>query len=539
MPVTDLVVGFYARVSSEKQSEERTIDSQVAALRERIQADGYQVAREYEFIEEHTGATLIRPALERLRDVVALGGLDRLYIYHPDRLSRKHAYQVLLLEEFERADVEVAFLNGEPGRTPESNLLLQVQGIIAEYERARIIDRTRRGRRYAAQMNRATVLSHAPYGYRYVTKDQGGGEARIELDFEEARVVREIFDAIGRQRMTIGQLVRQLMRNGVRTRTGKERWDRGTLWGILRNPAYKGTAAFGKTQSGPLRRTHRPHRGASEVPRYASSSYPCPPEQWIYLRVPPIVEEGLFAAVQEQMRENQQRARGHREVARHLLQGLVVCKHCGYAYCSKTTSRRLSDGSLEKYAYYRCLGSDIDRFGGQRTCRNTSVRAPELEAAVWSEVCHVLQDPSRVENEYRRRLTASGQQGDVSVRKKVASQIAKLNNGISRLIDAYANGWIQSREFEPRVRQAKERLARLEDEAKALAADSAALQDLQSVVGAFEEFADKLRGRLDHANLDLQRDLIRRLVKRIEVDNNQVTIVFRVPLESPAETQAG
>lgn len=537
--MSELVVGFYARVSSEKQAEERTIESQVAALRERICADGHQVAKEYGFLEEHTGATLIRPALERLRDAVAIGGLDRLYIYHPDRLSRKHAYQVLLMEEFERAGVEVVFLNGEPGRTPESDLLLQVQGIIAEYERARIIERTRRGRRYAAQMNRATALSHAPYGYRYVTKDEGGGEARIELDFEEARVVRQIFDAIGRERMTIGQLARQLSRSGVRTRKGRERWDRGTLWGILRNPAYKGTAAFGKTQMGPLRRTHRAHHGASEVPRHSSSPYPVPPEQWILIRIPPIVEENLFAAVQEQMRENQQRARGRRDVARHLLQGLVVCKQCGYAYCFKTPRQRLSDGTLKKYTYYRCLGSDIDRFGGQRTCRNTAVRAPELEAAVWREVRSLLEDPSRVENEYRRRLTASSNKGDDAARAQVTSQIAKLRKGISRLIDAYTNEWIQRREFEPRIRQAKERLARLEGEATALAADTAALQDLQSVVGAFDDFAGNVRGRLEHADIDLQRDLIRRLVKRIEVDNHQVTVVFRVPIEKPSAAQAG
>src|SRR5881397_4332872 len=187
-------VAIYARVSSEQQAEAQTIASQVAALRERVAADGLTVSEAMQFLDEgYSGATLVRPALERLRDVVAASSVDRLYVHSPDRLARKYAYQVLLVDEFQRAGVEVIFLNRELGRSPEDDLLLQVQGMVAEYERAKILERSRRGKRHAAQRGAVAVLSGAPYGYRYVGKAEGGGEARYEIVLEEARVVRQVF----------------------------------------------------------------------------------------------------------------------------------------------------------------------------------------------------------------------------------------------------------------------------------------------------------------------------------------------------------
>ena len=139
-------VAMYARVSSEQQAEAQTMASQVAALRERVAAEGLTVPDAMQFLDEgYSGATLVRPALERLRDVVAARAVDRLYIHSPDRLARKYAYQVLLVDEFRRAGVEVIFLNRALGQSPEDDLLLQVQGMIAEYERAKIIERHRRG----------------------------------------------------------------------------------------------------------------------------------------------------------------------------------------------------------------------------------------------------------------------------------------------------------------------------------------------------------------------------------------------------------
>src|SRR5881409_3537913 len=317
-------VAIYARVSSDQPAEAQTIASQVAALRERVAAEGCVLLEAMQLLDEgYSGATVIRPALERLRDVIAGGVVDRVYVHSPDRLARKYAYQVVLVEEFRRAGVEVMFLNRALGQSPEDDLLLQVQGMIAEYERAKIIERHRRGKRHAAHVGAVNVLSGAPYGYRYVPKYEGGGQARYEILPDEARVVRQVFAWVGHDRLTIGEVCRRRTHAGEVTRTGKTVWDRSVVWGILKNPAYTGAAAFGKTRQEPLRPRLRAQRHRPVQPRRAVSTSDVPPEDWITIPVPALIEPEVFAAVQEQLQENKRHARQSRRGALYLLQGVL------------------------------------------------------------------------------------------------------------------------------------------------------------------------------------------------------------------------
>jgi len=236
--MSTLHAALYARVSSDQQAEANTIASQVTALQERAQADGGVVSEALMFLDDgYSGATLVRPALERLRDAMSAGLVDRLYVHSPDRLARKYAYQVFLLEECSRCGVEVVFINRALGDSPEDALLLQVQGMMAEYERAKIMERNRRGKLHAARSGSVKVLSGAPYGYRYLNKHHGGGQARYEIVADEARVVRQVFLWVGRDRLSIGEVCRRLMQSGERTRTGRTVWDRSVVWEMLKNPA--------------------------------------------------------------------------------------------------------------------------------------------------------------------------------------------------------------------------------------------------------------------------------------------------------------
>ncbi len=258
--MNDARAAVYARVSSEQQANARTIAGQISALRERVGAEGIELAEELTFVDDgYSGATLLRPAMERLRDAAAAGAFVRLYVQDPDRLARKYAYQVLLVDELKRAGVEIVFLNRALAQTPEDELLLQVQGMVAEYERAKILERGRRGKRQAAKAGSVSVLGGAPYGYRYVRKADGGGQARYEIVFEEARVVRRVFEWVGAERSSMAEVGRRLAAAGIPTRTGRARWDRSTIWRMLKNPAYVGRAAFGRTKLGP----HRPRLRAS------------------------------------------------------------------------------------------------------------------------------------------------------------------------------------------------------------------------------------------------------------------------------------
>jgi site-specific DNA recombinase len=526
--MSTIQAAIYARVSSEQQVAAHTIDSQLAALRERVLADGLHLPAEMEFIDEaYSGATLVRPALERLRDLVAAGAVDRLYVHSPDRLARKYAYQVLLVDEFQQSGVEVVFLNRELGRSPEDDLLLQVQGMMAEYERAKIIERHRRGKRHSAYAGSVNVLCGAPFGYRYVTKHEAGGQARYEIVIEEARVVRQIFDWVGHRRLTIGEVCRRLMKAGELTRTGRKQWDRSVVWAILKNPAYVGKAAFGKTRSGPMRPRLRAQRNGSLQPRRAYSHYDMPQEEWISIPVPAIVDEDIFAAAQEQLRNNQRHARQGQRGARYLLQGLLVCKGCGYAYYGKAISNKAAKGKARDYAYYRCIGTDAYRFGGERVCCNRQVRTDLLDKSVWCEARSLLENPERVVEEYRRRLRpqASARDDEMAM---VETQLGKLRQGLGRLIDSYGEGLIEKKEFGPRITRLRERIEKLERQAQELVDEAAMQADLQLIIGQLEEFAGKVKEGMEKADWATQREVIRALVKRVEVDKGDVKVVFRV-----------
>jgi site-specific DNA recombinase len=478
------------------------------------------------FVDDgYTGTTLVRPALERLRDVAYAGGFNRLYVHSPDRLARKYAYQVLLVEELRAYGVELVFLNRAIGVTPEDDLLLQMQGMIAEYERAKILERSRRGKRYAASRGMVNVLSGAPYGYCYLSKQEAGGAAAYQVVLEQARVVRQVFEWVGRDRLSIGEVCRRLREQGVPSPKGKTWWDRTSVWGMLKNPAYKGSAAFGKTRVGERRTRLRPQRGQGDVPRRAYSVYDTTADEQVTIQVPALVSAELFAAVQEQLSENRHRSRERKRGARYLLQGVLECGCCGYAYYGKRVSRSAAKGKVP-YAYYRCVGSDAYRFGGHRVCQNQQVRTDQLDVAVWKDVQQLLGNPAALRKEYQRRLEHPATDG--VDREELGRQIQRVKRAISRLIDAYEDGLLDKTEFEPRLRRTKDRLQNLEREAAEASERTVEQEQLRQTIGQLEMFSARVLESLEAADWSTRRDIIRTLIKSVKIESNQVRITYRI-----------
>jgi site-specific DNA recombinase len=376
----EIRAAVYARVSSDGQVKGNTIASQLEALAQRVKDDGLGLETELRFIDDgYSGSTLVRPALERLRDQAAAGGFDRLYVHSPDRIARSYVYQMLLVDELRRCGVELFFLNHEIGKTPEDHLLLQMQGMMAEYERAKILERVRRGKLHSARAGRVSAIGRAPYGYRYISKAEGGGQARWEIHTEEAAVIEQMFRWMGLEGCSLAEIGRRLKQQGTRTQTGLDDWLSRTIWGMLKNAAYKGTTLFGKTCSGERRTRLRPHRGRAEHPRRVRPVLSTAPEDQIPIPVPALVSEELFDAVQERLLENKKRNRRPPPGVRYLLQGLVVCKRCGYAYCGQSMTHARKGSGKRSYQYYFCTGSMFGRCDRERVCWNKSVRMELLE----------------------------------------------------------------------------------------------------------------------------------------------------------------
>ena len=528
---------IYARVSSEQQAAAHTIESQLAALADRARRDGTPVPAERQFVDDgYSGATLVRPALDRLRDLAATGTVNRIYVHSPDRLARKYAYQVLLIDEWGRAAVEVVFLNRPLGQTPEDDLLLQVQGIVAEYERAKIMERSRRGKKHAAQRGSLNVMSCAPFGYRYVTVHDGGGQARFEPVPKQARIVKQLFEWIAQDRCSLGEVCRRLQEAGKRTRSDKTIWSRQTVWHILQNPTYYGKAAFGKTRM--ISRVKggrpRPPRGRPAQPRKAHVPEPTDQNDWIFIPVPPLIEPALYRAAQRQLNENQKRARIGTRRPGYLLQGLLACSECRYAYYGKTTRQRGGGGRLKDFLYYRCSGTDGYRFGGERVCNNPQVRGEFIETSVWVEVRRLLTNPQKLEQEHQQPPAVGRSSEDFEILK---SQLVKLQRGMERLIDSYSEGAIDKEQFMPRMHRTKGRIAELEARIHINSEGTDQRQELRFLVDHFKKLAVHLGPSLENADRNRRREIIRSLVERIEIARTSISIIFRVPAGGAVSAQ--
>jgi len=518
---------IYARVSSARQKKDETIGSQTAALREHAASNGLEVPQEWVFEDEgHSGATLVRPGLEALRDLAAQGCLDVVLVYSPDRLARKFAYQALLLEEFARAGVRVEFVtNGARGDTPEDQLLVQFQGMFAEYEKAQLMERYRRGKAHRARTGSVNVLSGAPFGYRYVRKTDLAG-ACYQLNEGEAALVAELFRRYADDGASIADLARWLTGQGVPTRTGKHRWDRSVIWGMLRNPAYAGTAVFGKTmaihQSAGLNRVAR-LQGRS-TPR-AIKTVDRPREEWTQIAVPAIVDQDTFARVQQRLADNKRYAARNTKVP-SLLQGLAACTACGYGYYR--TSTRTTN---KKIYYYRCLGSDDYRYEGGRVCRNQPVRADYLDTVVWDHITGLLADPALIRAEIDKRLQAARTSDPVtSQRHRLQAALAKATASITAMIEALSEQLISIDELRTRMPALRAREASLRSQIDALNAQAADRDAYLKLADDLEGFLARLRGSAATAAVEERQKVLRLLVKDVLIGPEKITIRHRIPV---------
>jgi site-specific DNA recombinase len=519
---------IYARVSSDRQKESHTIASQTAALKEYAQAHDYLVPAEWVFEDEgYSGATLVRPGLEALRDLAAQGEIQAVLVYSPGRLSRKYAYQVLLAEELQRYGVSLVFLQAPAGESAEDRLLVQFQGMIAEYERAQILERSRRGKRHKAQGGVVSVLSGAPYGYRYVKKSDTA-EAYYEVIEAEAEVVRLVFDLYTRAGLSINAIARHLNQQQIATRRGNTRWERSTVWALLRNPAYQGKACYGKTELRPRQRITRPLRQRNRLPSRNSANYERPRQDWIEIPVPALVNEETFALAQEQLEKNRHYAR-RRTIEPTLLQGMLVCRDCGYALY-RTSTRT----SARKLYYYRCLGSDAYRYLRGALCTNRPVRQDYLDEFVWRELIRLLEEPALVQAEIDRRLAAA--RGGDPLRRREQSlhqQQVWLQNRMERLLTAYQEELLSLDQLRQRMPALRKQQQAVEAELQSLALAAADQSRYLRLTETLADFCAKLHARADTLDVTEKQKIARLLIQEVLVGGDTIVIRHSIPLLKP------
>jgi site-specific DNA recombinase len=512
-------VAIYARVSTLRQAQTQTIDQQLARLQAHIADQGWDVDDRQIYRDDgYSGAALNRPGLDRLRDRAALAEIDLIVITAPDRLARKYVHQALLIEELEKHGCCVEFLDRPMSQDPHDQLLLQIRGAVAEYERTLIAERMRRGRLMKLRTGQLLPWTRPPLGYR-VDPQRPRDPTGLRRDEVAAVIIQQVFAWYLEEQATVYSVAKRLIEAGISTPAGAARWTVASLRNILRNPAYAGTAYANRIKSAPPRQRKSPllpvGPGHSKSPRT--------PEEWIAISVPAIVTQEVFDLVQEKLSKNIQSARRNNKRYDYLLRALVSCGRCRLSASGRTVTG--------DYRYYLCRGRyDTLRSAKGERCQARYIPAQQLDDLVWQDLCAVVTEPDQMAEALKRARGGEWMPEELQARQaNVQRALTQLESQQERLLEAYLAGVVHLHELERKREEMNSRQESLLTQQHQLEVMGRQSMELSAVADSIEAFCAQVRKGLAQATFAQRRALVELLIDRVVVTDGGVEIRYVMP----------
>lgn len=508
-------VALYARVSTAQQEQQGTIESQLAALVAYAAAHGLTIAPEHRYVDDgYSGARLDRPGLERLRDAAWRGELDRVLILAPDRLARHYAYQYVVLEELERTGCAVVFVNGPAGSNPEERLVREVHGLFAEFERAAFQERGRRGKLHAARTGRFFTGAGA-YGYTYLPSEGHGGTCVVNE--VEAAVVRQIFAWLIEDQLSVAAIARRLTEQQIPPRHGGAAWSPASVHKILTNRLYTGEHYYNRTENAPEEPGERHWRPTKDPRRRLR-----PASEWMPIPWPAIIDAESVAMAERQLQLNRERS-PRKMRHRYLLSSLLICGYGG---------RRLGGHAGVASGRYECTRRRSSELLEQR-CHLRTVCQRDIEPLVWEHIRILLSRPEVLLTYLRQQQEGEGPPLTDAQRelKRVERQRTSLAREAQRLLDAYQVGLLEleelkSRRQRQRLRQAEQRL---DERAQVVRQQVGQAQQTATLAETVTTFCARIQAQLVAPSFEVQQKILRLVVERIVVTDDQITIEHIIP----------
>lgn len=516
------LIAVYARVSTAKQEEEKTIKTQLSAVREFARCNGYAIVKEY-IDDGWSGDILVRPQLDQLRQDAKSKNWEAVLAYDPDRLARRYSYQELVMDELREAGIEVLFVTTPTPKNGEEKILQGVKGLFAEYERAKIAERFRLGKLRVVKEGHV-LGSDAPYGYRYVPRRENQ-HGYYEIIEDEAKVVRHIFTWIASEGLTIRAAVKRLEEKGIKPRRSKRGvWNASTLGHLLRNEAYIGEAHYGK-QFGVV--PERPLKKEKYRRNKKSSRRSRPRTEWIKIPVPPIINAELFQHAQEALKRNFELSNRNRK-NEYLLSGKIWCT-CGY--------RRAGEGPQHgKHLYYRCT-QRVNTFPLPSTCpeEGKGVNARIADKLVWNKLTELMSSSDLLMREIERSAISREHKQIESVKDTSAAQeeLDKLKVAEDRYMKAYGSGLLSLAQLTEYIDPLRERTANLRVQVSN-SQEARGRTDLTRFPSRDEvkAFAKESAAVLPDLSFGQRRAIVRNVVDKVIGSQNQLRVYGYIPVDN-------
>ncbi len=521
---------IYARVSTERQERQQTIASQLTALQAWVSDNHHALADIHIYRDEgYSGARLDRPGLDALRDAVRDDAVDVIVVLSPDRLARRYAYQVLLLEEFRRAQCEIVFLHHPISDDPNDQLLLQIQGAIAEYERAVLAERFRRGKLQRAREGHI-IGNRAPYGYRYEPRGTLT-PARLDVHHDEATMVRQLYAWVIEEGLTIRQCMKRLNDGPWVTRSGRTQWSVSVVHHVLSDPVYTGIAYANRfTYVVPDKPRTRSRRSGERTSRRPRS-----PDQWIAIPVPVLIDPSKWDAVQARLARNAMTSFRHNKKQDYLLRCLLKCGTCGlglHGCCFPAQNGR------PRRRYYRCAGNDPLNSGRAEKCPRARIEADTLEQAVWDHVVDLLDDPDRLLAQFNQvaEEAAADPQGEAT-RSQLQSRLDRLHRADRRLLEAYRAEVISLEELSQQRKAIADQQRLVEQEREMQNQLREQRLRARETLADLTSFVNRIRSRLQTATTSDRQAILQLVIERVLVHDGTLEIQHVIPLHRPRDPE--
>jgi site-specific DNA recombinase len=518
---------IYVRVSTDEQTKGYSLKTQIEGCENYAKELGYSVVATFQ--EDYTGTVLDRPTLNEMRQfIVDDTGIDAMIVYDLDRMARKSVHQMILEEELLRLGVIVEYVIGRYEDSDEGRLQKQIRASIAEYEKAKILERSKRGKRGKAKSGFVIVGSRPPYGYQSLSEPH---KTWLVIDEDEAKVVKMVYDwfLIGNgdeKPLSIRAISLKLTELGIPTRGDKVKhvakkfghgvWQAAMVTHILKNETYTGTWHFGKTKMvNDGKESTRKLKSKRGLGKQTSRSK----DEWISVPVPAIIDLITFKLAQNRFELNKTHACGPKPEHQYLMGKRLKCNRCNYGY--RGQYRR--NGNW----YYLCNGKRqvVSR------CDMPSFSGRLIDETVWDWVKNRLLNTDNLTNglNYYQEEQDKTSTRCTAMLTTIDEQLATGHKQLDRLIDLYISGDIPKDHYALRKTKFEESIAKLEEERKEVSKQLLPSQLAPELIKQLREYFDKIRDRLDDASFETKRRLIDLLDVngKLDIENNERVIYIK------------
>ncbi len=512
------LIAVYARVSTDRQENEKTVENQLMVLREYVEKNSYNIASEY-VDEGWSGDILARPELDRLRMDAKNKMWDAVLVYDPDRIARRYSYQELIMDELKELGMEIIFITTASPKNSEEKILHGVKGLFAEYERAKIAERFRLGKLHKVKSGHVLV-SQAPYGYNYVPRKELK-HGYYEIYKQEAEVVKMMFSWVANDGMTIRGVIKKLQELNIRPRESKRGvWSTSTLSTLFRNTTYIGEARYGRSYAVV---PEKPIKNEVYKKIKKTSRKLRPKEEWIIISVPAIIDKELFEKVGRQLKTNYALCTRNKK-NEYLLAGKIYCT-CG--------RRRAGEGPMHgKHLYYRCTDR-VSNYPLPKKCQENGINARIADRAVWEKIKKLMSSPESIMRQAKAWFGKQHVKTDlagVSV-DSLKKEWEKLKKEEDRYVKAYGAGIINieqlkkhSGDLKNQILSIKGQILNLEQQRKQSEVISLPTDD------ELKQFCQKAQDMLNYLGFETKQKIIRKIIERVTGNRQELLVEGYLPV---------